>query len=445
MMSPTQQTRNALFEHTTSRRALTRAWLHVQARLRESRDTTCTAAAAVFAQDVERSIWQLQRELRAGSFVFAPQRGFLKGKGPSTGTNRSNLRPIVVAPVRNRIVQRAILDTCQTTDPRLLSRLGKLPAMIATPTSVGGLPGRGVPETLALISKAIGEGATWFVRSDIRSFFQRVPKPLVESRLRDNVRDERFVGLFMEALSTELANEEEVRQLLHLFPIGDIGVPQGSALSALCANMVLASFDIELNSRGICTIRYLDDFVILGPTKKSVWKAWQNAQDILRILGMECHDPCAGTSKASFGEIAQGFEYLSFHIDGRHIYPTASARREFLRDLRNTVSRAKREIVEGADASRRAEPRYIQSLSLLDRKIRGWGDAFSSTTFRLALAQLDAQIETLLSEYTRWFKARYRHSGSIQRRRLLGIAALIDTPPATILASMSPAPPAVVV
>ena len=126
------------------------------------------------------------------------------------------------------------------------------------------------------------------------------------------------------------------------------------------------------------------------------------------------------------GAISGGFEFLSFHIDTRDIRPSKGAQAEFIRDLRMTISVEKREIGGARDALRRAEPRFAQSLTLLDRKIRGWGDAFSATTMRLVLAQLDAKIDSMFDDYLRWF-GRVRHGKSAtHQRRLMGVALLID-------------------
>ena len=110
----------------------------------------------------------------------------------------------------------------------------------------------------------------------------------------------------------------------------------------------------------------------------------------MKSLGMECHDPSAATGKAAMGEIAGGFDFLSFRIDHESIFPSRKARTNFLGDLCDTITNAKKTINAVKDDPRRAEPRFIQSLDLLDRKIRGWGDAFSATTKRVVLAQLDA-------------------------------------------------------
>jgi hypothetical protein len=127
------------------------------------------------------------------------------------------------------------------------------------------------------------------------------------------------------------------------------------------------------------------------------------------------------------GEIACGFDFLSFYIDDESIYPSRKARTDFLVDLRDTIKNAKKDIYAVKNEPRRAEPRFIQSLNLLDKKIRGWGDAFSATTKRLLFAQVDAQIDEMYEEYLRWFGRVRRGRSMTHRRRLLGVALLIDS------------------
>jgi RNA-directed DNA polymerase len=428
-MSPTQHHHPwSLVKLASTRRRLMHAWLNVRPRVIASKNKETRAAAAKFAEDVETNIHQLQRQLRTGSFRFEAQRGVLAKGKRRPGTPNKPPRPIVVAPVVNRIVHRAILDVCQSNEKIFARYLGAIPSVIATPTSVGGLPDRGVPEAIDIISKALGEGARFFVRSDIKKFFQTIPKTEVEAFLRKNITDERFVDLFMEALATELENESEVRELLHLFPRGPIGVPQGSALSVLCANIVLADFDRELNDKGITTVRYLDDFVILGRNQQSVTKAWNRAQQILHSIDMECHDPSLGTGKAAKGPINSGFDFLSFRIDGIDVYPTKAARDEFLEDLRRVFRESRNAITSIGEEPRRAEPRFVQFLDLMDRKIRGWGDAFRATTKRVVLAQLDAEIDRLLAQSMTWFGRVRKNQSTVRQRRLMGVGLLNDTP-----------------
>jgi RNA-directed DNA polymerase len=218
-MSPAQQqVKDFLFQQATSRYVLNGAWLHVRPRLERSKDDKIRADAAAFSANVQRSISQLQSALRASTFKFEPQKGVLKKRKAEAGNATRDPRPIVVAPAKNRIVQRAILDVCQSQDKTTQKKLGKLVDVIKRTTSVGGLPDRGVPEAITLIKQAMAAGATWYVRSDLKNFFQAVPKDKVQDFLKQNVNAARFNSLFMDALNTELSNEDEVRDLMRLFP-----------------------------------------------------------------------------------------------------------------------------------------------------------------------------------------------------------------------------------
>jgi RNA-directed DNA polymerase len=429
-MSPTQQhARDFLFDKATSRYALNVAWLHVRPRVEHSKDSKIRADAAAFATNVSRSVSQLQTALRGFRFKFEPQKGILKKRKTEVGQPYKEPRPIVVAPARNRIVQRAILDVCQSDDKVIRRKLGNLVNVIEQNTSVGGLPNRGVPEAIRLITGAIAEGANWYVRSDLKNFFQAVPKDRVRAFLNNNIESQQFTSLFMDALSTELSNEDEVRDLMRLFPIGHIGVPQGSALSALCANIVLSDFDLEFNGRGITTIRYLDDFVMLGKGKKSTEAAFRSAESLLEKSGFYCHSPFEQASaKASAGAVTNGFEFLSFKIAPGRIAPARAACNSFVEDVTTAIRSARAEIQSASLSARRSEPKYIQTLGLLDRKIRGWGDAFRPTTERLVFAQLDERIRKELEKFEVWFAKYCKSLDKQQRQRAIGIALLVDTP-----------------
>jgi hypothetical protein len=205
-------------------------------------------------------------------------------------------------------------------------------------------------------------------------------------------------------------------------------VPQGSSLSALCANVVLSEFDLEFNKRGVVTIRYLDDFVLLGKGKAATESAFKSAEALLRKCGFECHDPFSGQSdKASAGSVIEGFEFLSFRIAPGKIIPTRAACTEFISDIKSEIGSAKASIQSGTNA-RRSEPRYMQTLALLDRKIRGWGDAFRPTTDRLIFDQLDERIRKEMEAFEAWFAKATKGLGKRQLRRAQSIALLFDTP-----------------
>jgi retron-type reverse transcriptase len=423
MMNPTRNTIKPvdLCKIVRAKRNLTRAWSHVEKRVTASKDEATRKALAQFRLNPDLELTRISKALATGKFKFEKQRGYpkpRKGKPP---------RPIVIAPIVNRIVQRAILDLCQCEDRKVRPALGRLPAVIDCETSVGGLPGRGVPEAIGKIQTAIKGGAKWYVRSDLKNFFTAIPKSRIENFLADNIIDHAFVELFMHALATELENKDDILDDLALFPTEDLGVPQGSALSALCANIILSEFDKNLNGRNVTTIRYLDDFVILAPSKAAVEKTWSTAKKLLHDVGLDAHDPALQTGKASRGEISNGFVFLSFNIDHRSTSPSKEAQQKLLEGVRLVVAEAKREIVKAGSKSRRAQPMFVQSLVHLDKKIRGWGDAFNVSSHRVLFAQLDESIKTIIDDFIFWFGRHTKNCQDRTRMRKMGIALLIDS------------------
>lgn len=262
----------------------------------------------------------------------------------------------------------------------------------------------------------------------MKDFFRHIPKSEIRAFLHRNVSDRAFCDFFMLALATELENEVALKEDLELFPIGDMGVPQGSALSALCSNIVLNDFDKKLNGRGITTIRYLDDFVILGPNSPKVKAAWRTAVSILESLGLTPHDPKDGGGKAAEGRVQDGFEFLSVHFKGNKTEPSKSARDKIIGEITTRLKESKRQITGSQDKPRRADPRFFQTLVSVDRTIRGWADAFRFSNERSTFVELDLIIDRELEDYRGWFNRLTKNATPTFRRRLMGIALMADTP-----------------
>ena len=202
---------------------LYRAWTAVRSNVNASGHDRFKAEVERISENPIPHLRRIQQNLHSRRFVFAGQHGVVKTK--TTGKKR----PIVVAPINNRIVQRAILNVLQSEDDRIMPHLGDIPSALRTSTSVGGIPKRGVSYGIKIVNEAIKSGATHYLRSDIRDFFTKVPKASIANFVREQTRDEEFTILFEQAMATELDNADEIKDYLYLFPLEDIGVPQGSS------------------------------------------------------------------------------------------------------------------------------------------------------------------------------------------------------------------------
>jgi len=153
------------------------AWRKVAVNGRASISKDTRNDIAKFGEDEFVNLRQIQRSLGKGTFQFEKQRGLTietKTKG--------KFRPLVIAPVANRIVQRAILDV-------LVSKVRAIKQVMRTPTSIGGIPGRGTRHALALVCTADDQGATYCSRYDIRGFFTRIPRTNVQNFVAESVSD----------------------------------------------------------------------------------------------------------------------------------------------------------------------------------------------------------------------------------------------------------------
>jgi hypothetical protein len=238
--------------------------------------------------------------------------------------------------------------------------------------------------------------------------------------------------LFEQALETELSNADELREMLELFPGPEIGVAQGSLLSVLAGNVVMRRFDEMLNTNDFAMIRYLDDFVILAADDNAAENAFNLARAELARLGMDCYAPGDGSQKAFIGRVADGFDFLGCRIHPDGVSPSRKNQRKLLRDVQATIREAKKEILafkEDETRRRRTEPAYLQALSQIDRKLRGWGDVYRFVSNRVPFSQMDVVIDGMLDDFRLWFAHQIKDSNLRVRRRMSGLALLADTPP----------------
>lgn len=245
-------------------RRLETAWKRVRDNARKSRSKRTRAEIEEYGADIHQNLRSIQGKLSRDSFIFRPSRGWAE----PPKDEKKEPRPIVIQPPASRIVQRAILDV-------LLEQAG-IHEYVNQSFSFGGVKKQdpdaaaAVPGAIKATVESILDGNLYYVRSDISGFFRKIPKHDVMTKIQARIDDEPFCNLIRQAIAVELSNLDELREKADLFPLEDIGVAQGCALSPLFGNILLSNFDRDLNA-GACTcIRYIDDFLILGDRKSVV-------------------------------------------------------------------------------------------------------------------------------------------------------------------------------
>ncbi len=81
------------------------------------------------------------------------------------------------------------------------------------------------------------------------------------------------------------------------------GIPQGSAISPMLANLYLDELDEQLLGQGIRLVRYADDFVVLCKTREKAAAATQLTEAILKRMELRLDE-------SDIVSFEQGFKFL---------------------------------------------------------------------------------------------------------------------------------------
>ena len=371
-----------------------------------------------FSIGIETHLERIYRQLLKDKFRFPPSEGIpipRKGKKP---------RPLVKSPIQSRIVQRAILEVLQSAPA--------LEPYYKNSTSFGGIKGKGlgVPGAVKTVYAAIETGARHYIRSDIDSFFTKIPRKIVLAKISAVISDHKFECLLEKATDVELDNLSWLGSSAALFPSYEIGVAQGCCLSPLLGNILLEDFDKELNGRGVTCIRYIDDFVVLGPDKHKVEAAFKSGMRILATHGLTAYDPKISTDKAGMGEIRHGFEFLGCNIRPGMISPARKSRRRIIEAVKAVLDKSLVMLDQPA-LLRRNDLTALDTLVSATNILEGWGNQYAFCNDREVLKQLDSEVNGLIENYWKAISRRYAKfmtdTNLVDSRRLLGVHLLIDS------------------
>jgi len=406
----------SLFQEARKRNVLWQAWSVIQQNGLQSKSEETRADVQNFAASARNNINQLQSKLRDPDYAFQPALG-IAAKKPG----KTSKRPIVISAIGDRVVQRAILDVLQSHKP--------IRKYLDVPTSYGGIKGQGQPDALRALYQRIDCGATYYLRSDIESFFTKIPKPTIISTVTNLIDDEPFVALFQKAITTELSNIEELGTDRNLFPIYEIGVAQGSCLSPLIGNILLSEFDHELNSGDIACLRYIDDFVIVGQNRAAVRKVFKKARSLLKQHGLAAYDPIIAADKAEEGLVTNGLTFLGCDIRPGMIRPNKSACKRLLASIDRLFHNSINSMRE-PETLRHKRCSLTETLHAANNIVRGWGNQYSFCNDVQLLNVLDAKLDERIKRYIGRYDAQRKKnetSSKQDHRRLLGVHLLTDS------------------
>lgn len=401
-----------LYKKLHSVKRLRTAWSVVLRNGLSSKSKISRNEVEEFSIASETHLARIARQLRKKKFKFLPAHGIAIQKPNKPGKKR----PIVVAPIENKILQRTILDVIQEI-PSIKKKLNSR-------YNFGGVEEVAVPQAIKKAYLTSLE-KPYFIRTDIKAFFDNIPRSTALNIISDLIADDDFNEILVKATNTELDNLITLGRDKELFPLEGKGVAQGSCLSPIICNILLHDFDEKLNGRGITCIRYIDDFILFAKDAATAFKAFSSAKKILKEFGLDVYDPRIDKDKAEHGLARNGFEFLGCSIREDRIRPSLKSKDRLLEKInlafKNSVLSLKnpeKAIAEGKT--------YKDTLNEVSNIIRGWGNSYAFCTDDHLMLNLDREIDKYIFRYTQQFKKKLQRVNNVDKRRLMGVYLLED-------------------
>ncbi|MGQ3112504.1 MAG: reverse transcriptase domain-containing protein, partial [Brevundimonas sp.] len=185
----------------------------------------------------------------------------------------------------------------------------------------------------------------------------------------------------------------------------------------------LSEFD-EIMNEGDCTcIRYIDDILILAPTKRAASARLKRAKQYLENMGMRFSTEKTSTEPIS---VQHTFEYLGVEFSNGLLRANKKSRRRLIESVSLAFDKSCKSFSEatksGADVERGMS--LVHTLRKVDGIINGWGKHYRFCNDVRTLNDLDKQVSELIRSYIGRYSDIRGKADEKQWRSLLGIASL---------------------
>lgn len=233
--------------------------------------------------EAEATLERIARRLAQNTYQAPPLFGKLIPK------RDGGVRPLAIPPFFDRVTQRAV---AQVIAPGLESLMYR--------GSFGYRPGRSRLDARQSIQEAYKDGYRWVYETDVSDFFETVDRERLHHRLQALFGDDTLVEHLLAWMGAPVTYQGQSIERPR-------GLPQGSPLSPLMANLMLDDFDHDLAHAGFRLVRYADDLVILCRDRAQAEAAGRAVQDSLAEAGLAINP-----DKTRITHFEQGFRYLGY-------------------------------------------------------------------------------------------------------------------------------------
>ena len=202
---------------------------------------------------------------------------------------QGGLRRLAVPSFYERVIQTTVARHLAFALDQLMSQY-----------SYGYRKGYSRQQAIEQLQRQYRQGARWVVDADIDRFFDEVSFHHIECRLQNIFPDEPLIPIIMQWISAPVCYNGQV------IPRSK-GLPQGSPISPVLADLMLDDFDADLARHGFSHVRFADDFVIACKTQQQAQRASEVARQSLAEHGLTLN-----SEKTRIVSFEQGFHFVGY-------------------------------------------------------------------------------------------------------------------------------------